>query len=166
MDVREHDLPGVGKKFAVTTIGGDRMTIIIHNTGQREIYNFREGEEYPFYALRLEDSEARKLGAILGGAYFQPPVAESMDMVLDQLSIEWIRVTEGSPLAGHTIQESAIRKRTGASVIAILRDGVARPNPQPGDVINTGDTLMVVGDRDQVSRFTSVCKAPPMAPGT
>src|SRR5687768_16107395 len=72
MDVREHDLPGVGKKFAVTTNDGDRLTIIIHNSGHREIYFFERGEDYPAYAVRMEDSEARKLGAILGGAFFQP----------------------------------------------------------------------------------------------
>ena len=33
MDIREIDLPGVGKKFAITTNSGERITIIIHNTG-------------------------------------------------------------------------------------------------------------------------------------
>lgn len=163
MDVREHDLPGVGKKFALTTNAGDRMTVIIHNTGQREIYHFREGEDYPFYALRLEDPEARKMGAVLGGAYFQPPMAESMDMVLDRLSIEWLRIGEDSPLAGKTVQETALRQETGASIIAILRDGQAYPNPQPGDRIQSGDTLMVVGDREQVSRVATLCRGGPSA---
>lgn len=158
MDVKEHDLPGVGKKFALKTNEGDRMTIIIHNTGHREIYHFQKGEDYPFHALRLEDAEARKLGAILGGAYFQPPVAESMEMVLEQLSIEWVRVDAGSPLAGTTLQQSAIRERTGASVIAILRSGKAYPNPQPAETIHPGDTLMVVGNREQVNRAASMCR--------
>ncbi len=153
MQVKEHDLPGVGKKFALTTNEDERMTVIIHNTGHRELYLFRGREEFPSSAVRLEDAEARMLGAILGGAYFQPAVAESMDMVMGQLSVEWFKVGTGSPLAGHTIQESAIRKRTGASVIAILRDGRSLPNPNPGDVIQAGDTLLVVGDRGQVQRF-------------
>jgi len=153
MQVNEHDLPGVGKKFALTTNDGERMTIIIHNTGHREIYLFRGKEEFPSSAVRLEDAEARMLGAILGGAYFQPAVAESMDMVMGQLSVEWFRVDTGSPLAGRTIQETAIRKRTGASVIAILRGGRPLPNPGPGDAIEAGDTLLIVGDRQQVQRF-------------
>lgn len=158
MEVREHDLPGVGKKFALKTSGGARMTVIIHNTGHREIYHFEEGDDFPSHAVRLEDSEARKLGAILGGAYFQPAVAESMEMVFEQLTVEWMRVDPGSPLAGKTIQEAAVRKRTGASVIAILRGGKALPNPQPSDVIQAGDTLMVVGDREQVSRFAALLR--------
>jgi TrkA domain protein len=158
MDVHEHDLPGVGKKFAIKTGEDDRMTVIIHNTGHREIYHFKKGEDYPFYAVWLGDAEARQLGAILGGAYFQPPVAESMDMVMEQLSIEWQKVDEASPLKGKTIQEAAIRQKTGASVIAILRGGKAHPNPQPDEEIRPGDTLMVVGDREQVTRFLSLAR--------
>ncbi|MBW3629287.1 MAG: cation:proton antiporter regulatory subunit [Gemmatimonadetes bacterium] len=158
MDVREHDLPGVGKKYAVTTNEGDRMTVIIHNTGHREIYHFKKGEDYPFAAIRLQDPEARKLGAILGGAYFQPPVAESMDMILEQLSIEWIKVDTSSPMAGQTLEGAAIRQKTGASVMALLRDGKAYPNPQPAERIEAGDTLMVIGSREQVSSFAAVCR--------
>ena len=163
MEIREHDLPGVGKKFAIQTNEGDRMTVIIHNNGTREIYHFKKGEDYPFHAIRLTDAEARKFGAVMGGAYFQPPVAESMDMVMEQLSIEWLKVEDGSPLAGKTIQEAAIRKQTGASVIAILRAGRAHPNPQPADQIEAGDTLMVIGDREQVDAFRGRCRALPPA---
>ena len=158
MEVQEHDLPGVGKKFACTTNAGDRMTIIIHNTGHREIYHFEKGEDFPAHAVRLEDAEARRLGAILGGAYFQPTVADSMEMVLDQLSVEWMRVKEESPLAGRSIGEVGVRQKTGASIIAILRDGRAVPNPQPTAVMQPGDTLMVVGDREQVQRFGALLR--------
>lgn len=158
MEVREHELPGVGKKFALTTAGDARMTVIIHNTGHREIYFFEEGEDFPSHAVRLEDAEARKLGAILGGAYFQPAVAESMEMVFNQLAVEWLKVVAGSPLVGKSLQEAAVRERTGASVIAVLRGGEALPNPQPSEVIRAGDTLMVVGDREQVSRFADLLR--------
>lgn len=165
MKVSEHDLPGVGKKFALTTNENDRMTLIIHNTGHREIYFFEKGEDYPAYAVRLEDAEARQMGAILGGAYFQPAVAERMDMVLGQLSVEWMRVEAASPLAGRTLLESAVREKTGASVIAILRGGQAIPNPQAGETVQPGDTLLVVGDREQVGRAGELVHAPRASPG-
>lgn len=158
MKVREHDLPGVGKKFACETNEGDRMTVIIHNTGHRELYVFKRNEDFPSLAVRLDDVEARKLGAILGGAYFQPAVSDSMEMVLDQLSVEWLKVEPSSPLAAHSILEAGVRERTGASIIAILRGGRALPNPQPNDRIEPGDTLMVVGDREQVSRFSALLR--------
>jgi TrkA domain protein len=152
MNVQEHDLPGVGKKFACTTNEGDRLTLIIHNTGHRELYFFERGEDFPTQALRLEDAEARKLGALMGGAYFQPAVAESMEMVLGQLSVEWLPLQAGSPLADKTLADTRMREVTGASIIAILRGGQATPNPQPDEVLRAGDTLMVVGSRDQVRR--------------
>jgi TrkA domain protein len=150
MNVQEHDLPGVGKKFACTTNEGDRLTLIIHNTGHRELYFFERGEDFPTQALRLEDAEARKLGALMGGAYFQPAVAESMEMVLGQLSVDWLPLQAGSPLADRTVADTRMRERTGASIIAIIRGGEARPNPQPDETLRAGDTLMVIGSRDQV----------------
>ncbi|HEU0077057.1 MAG TPA: TrkA C-terminal domain-containing protein, partial [Longimicrobiaceae bacterium] len=63
-----------------------------------------------------------------------------------------------SPLAGRSIRESEVRGRTGASIIAILRGGGARPNPDPSQVVAAGDTLMVVGDREQVGRFRAMAK--------
>ena len=126
MDIREIDLPGVGKKFAITTNSGERITIIIHNTGHREIYNFKRGEDFPFYALRLDDDEARKLSAVLGGAYFQPAVSGSVDMILEQLSIEWVKVESTSPLAGRTIGALQIRQRTGGYTLALVAIEEAR----------------------------------------
>ena len=159
MNVQEHDLPGVGKKFACTTNEGDRLTLIIHNTGHRELYFFERGEDFPTQALRLEDAEARKLGALMGGAYFQPAVAESMEMVLGQLSVEWLPLPDGSPLADKSLAETRMREVTGASIIAILRGGEARPNPQPDEVLRAGDTLLVVGSRDQVRRAGEAVRA-------
>lgn len=150
MNVQEHDLPGVGKKFAITTNEGDRLTLIIHNSGHRELYFFDRGEDFPAHALRVEDAEARKLGALLGGAYFQPAVAESMEMVLGQLSVDWLALPPGSPLAGTTLADTRMRERTGASIIAVIRGGEARPNPQPDERLEPGDTLMVIGSREQV----------------
>lgn len=156
MDVREADLPGVGKKFSIRTAEGERLTIIIHNTGAREIYTFRPGEDFPFHAVRLQDDEARKISAILGGAYFQPAVAESVEMLFEQLAIEWVKLSPTSRLAGHTIRELEIRKRTGASVIAILRVGRMLPNPHPEEALEAGDTLVVAGSREQVDRLLAM----------
>ena len=158
MDVREVDLPGVGKKFALTTDDGERMTIIIHHTGDREIYNFREGEDFPFHALRLEDEEARQVAAILGGSYFQPSGGASMDLVLEQLSIEWVKIDAGSKLSGRSIGDLDIRKHTGATVLALLRGKQVIANPQPEELILVGDTVVVAGTTEQVNQFLALAR--------
>jgi TrkA domain protein len=65
-----------------------------------------------------------------------------------------------SPLIGKSLLEARVRERTGASVIAILRGGKAIPNPQPEERIAADDTLMVVGDREQVGRFGDLLRGP------
>lgn len=156
MEIREIELPGVGMKYALRTAEDERITVIIHNTGHREIYFFDKGAEFPSAAKRLDDTEGRQLGAILSGGYFQPVGEASLETVLGQLAIDWYRVQDGDHLAGRTIGELQLRSRTGASVIAILRGG--RPvstNPAPEQRIETGDTLMVIGSREQIETFRS-----------
>lgn len=152
MDIREFDLPGVGKKFAIMTDANDRMTVIVHNTGHREIYHFQKGENFPFHAIRLESAEARRFGALLSSGFLQAVLAEPLEAVFEQLAVEWMPLDRQSPVAGRSLGDAGIRERTGASVMAILRDGRAHPNPQPEAELASGDLLLVVGDPGQVAR--------------
>ena len=153
MQCNEIDLPGVGKKYAIRTAEGERMTIILHTTGHREIYLFEEGADFPKAAVRLDDEEARQVGAILSGAFFQPVPSQDLETVLGELTIDWYRVRDGR-LPGHTIEELQIRAETGVSVIALIRPGSPDiPNPSPDTRIEDGDTLVVIGSREQVDDF-------------
>ncbi|HEV8428091.1 MAG TPA: hypothetical protein VGQ41_09350 [Pyrinomonadaceae bacterium] len=56
--ISESNLPGVGRKFQVDTLSGDRLTIVIHDDGTRELYHFgRKNFERPASVLRLTDGE-------------------------------------------------------------------------------------------------------------
>jgi TrkA domain protein len=154
IDLRETRLPGVGFKFAFRTAQGGRLSVILHNDGQREIYFYRRSDDdEPTAVIELHDDEARQLGAILGGAYERPKIVEELEMALGELQIEWIPVPDTSPAFGHTLAELGLRAKTGVTVIAILREPEPVSGAQPDDVIQKGDTLVGVGKAGQFSEF-------------
>jgi TrkA domain protein len=150
----ETRLPGVGVKYTCLTAHGARVTVILHNDGMREIYHFRHADDdEPQAVIRLEDDEARQLGAVIGGAYDRPKIVEDLEMAFGDLAIEWIPVPDSSPAIGRTLAECAFRARTGITIIAILREPEPVTGAQPTDVIQRGDTLVTVGKLGQYSAF-------------
>jgi TrkA domain protein len=146
VDLRETRLPGIGVRYVLPLGNGGRLTIILHNDGQREIYWFRRGgDEEPRAVIALDDDEARQLGAVLGGAYERPKIVEDLEMALGELLIEWVPVPDNSPAIGKTLAELAFRQRMGITIIAILREPEPVTGAQPNDVIQQGDTLVTVG---------------------
>ncbi len=154
VDLRETRLPGVGVKYAFRTAQGGRLSVILHNDGQRDIYYYRRtDDEDPTAVIELHDDEARQLGAILGGAYERPKIVEELEMALGELQIEWVPVPDTSPAIGHTLAELQLRARTGVTVIAILREPEPVSGAQPDDVVQQGDTLVAVGKAGQFTHF-------------
>lgn len=151
VEISETDLPGVGRKFTLEgTESGDRVVVIVHHGGRREVYHFVGDAEEPADILSLSDEEARKVAAILSGAYFQPQVGEKLEVLLHDLVIEWYDLSgDLVGLVGASLEEADVRRRTGVSVLAVLRDDETLANP-PGDlVLKEGDVLVAVGTRAQ-----------------
>jgi CPA2 family monovalent cation:H+ antiporter-2 len=61
----------------------------------------------------------------------------------------WVEVAVGSAMDGRSIAELAIRTRTGATVVGILRDGQMITNPDPFAPIGAADLLAIAGTADQ-----------------
>jgi TrkA domain protein len=153
-ELRETRLPGVGVKYTWLTAHGGRVTVILHNEGLRELYWFRHpDDEEPQAVIRLEDDEARQLGAVIGGAYERPKIVEELEMAFGELAIEWVPVPDTSPAIGRTLAECAFRARTGITIIAILREPESVAGAQPEDMIERGDTLVTVGKLGQYPAF-------------
>lgn len=154
VDLRETRLPGVGVKYAFRTADGARLSVILHNDGQREIYYYaRDDDDEPAVVIELHDDEARQLGAILGGAYERPRIVEELELALGELHIEWLPVPDTSPAIGLSLADAKLRARTGVTVIAILREPEPVSGAQPEDVIQREDTLVGVGKAGQFAEF-------------
>jgi TrkA domain protein len=154
VELIETRLPGIGVKYGFRTSEGRRLAIVLHNDGTREIYFFRhEQDDEPSAVIRLDDDEARQLGAVIGGAYERPKIVEDLEMALGELTIEWVPVPDDSPLIGKTLAECGFRAKTGITVIAMLREPEPVAGAQPSDIVQQGDTLVTVGKRGQYAKF-------------
>ena len=118
---------------------------------------------------RVEGSEAKLLqaganrvvnpqqigGARMGALATQPNVAEFLDVVMHDGSLEFrlaeVPVVEDSDLDGPTLREAHIRDRTGALVLAIRDgDGGFNTNPSPETELIGGTVLIAVGTKPQL----------------
>ena len=64
------------------------------------------------------------------------------------LTSHTLRLTEHSPLAGHTIATSRLRDEHGVTVLAITRGGEKIGHPRGATTLRAGDVLFVIGPED------------------
>jgi TrkA domain protein len=146
------DLPGIGRRHEMIGTNGGHIIVIITHSGRRIVHGRSPGDDQAS-AVELTDQQARKLGAILGGAFFKPAVVEELEAVFGNLLIDWVTLQPASPGDGKTIGELQIRRRTGVTIVAIVRDNQAITVPEPSETLRAGDRLVIVGRRQDNSPF-------------
>lgn len=156
MTVYESELPGVGHQYEIEIDDDERLIVLIHHNGRRDIYH-RPGEnEDSVPVASLSGKQARQLGSILEGAYFQPVEVDHLEVPLGGAIIEWVTVEPDSPLAAQTLREADIRRQTGVSIIAIQRDEETIANPDPDRTITPGDVIVALGTRNEQAMLTKL----------
>ena len=69
------------------------------------------------------------------------------------IQLEELELLEGSTVVGKTLQESAIRKLTGATILAVKKPGGRiATNPPVSSILRKGDRLILVGTTEQLER--------------
>jgi TrkA domain protein len=151
--VSEAYLPGVGRKFQIETLRGDRLVIVIHDDGDREIYHFsRKNLERPESVVTLTDGEARQIAGIVGGLTYVPKALPTSEIILEDLVLDWFTIEPGSASIGKTIRDLQARTATGASIVSLIEPNhTTRTNPEADTVLNEGATLILAGDRQTIA---------------
>jgi len=150
---KQTELPGIGKRFSIKLSSGQIVSIIIHHSGKREIYVLDEDGDVEC-TVALTDQEAREMGMVLAGAFYQPVSGDKMELILKQLVMEWVELPPDSELVGKTLAEADVRKKTGVIVLGVIRNDEMIPAPDPKNFrFQAGDILIVVGNREQIENF-------------
>ena len=145
--ISESNLPGVGRKFQVETLSGDRLTIVIHDDGTRELYHFsRKNLDRPASVLALTDGEARQIAGIVGGLTYVPKALPTTEVVLEDLVLEWFTLAAGAVGVGKTISGCRCARQRRIDRFYIEPNKVTRTNPRQIRS-STRATLILAGDR-------------------
>lgn len=157
--IEETQLPGVGVRYEFRTSDGERVGVVHHRGGRREVFVCRADEpDTVAMSLDLSDEEAHTLGEMMGIATVVEKLA-GLQQSVEGLAIDWLGVDPGTPYAGRTIGDARIRTRTGVSVVAVIRDTTPFPAPGPEFHVEAGDTLVVVGTPKGIESVTDILTA-------
>ena len=157
--VEQTPLPGIGVRFDFTTGEGRRLGVVHHQDGRKEVYvGAADDAAAATPVFTLGDDEVHTLVEVLGGLRVTENLARLQEFV-EGLAIEWLQVSQDSPVAGASIAAAGIRARSGVSVVAALRDDQTHAAPGPEFRIAAGDTLVVVGTPEGITAAAGILRA-------
>lgn len=143
-------LPGVGDRLDVTDLHGEVVSVVRLRSGDVAVHR---GAAAP---IELDRASAASAGAFMAGRYvLAPGLAARLDDVTGNLVFDWVRLGRDDHAVGRTIEQLAIRRRTGVTVVAVLRAGRAIVGVDPDLELAAGDELVFVGRDDDRARFAA-----------
>jgi CPA2 family monovalent cation:H+ antiporter-2 len=127
---------------------------VIHETfeaGIEFIARILRRLNFPKQEVERQIGEARSHRyEILRREDFAPRALSDVRRTLDSLRVEFLEIPSGSPLIGKALRDAGIREKTGALVLAVVRDGIIIHAPDADFTIRQNDTILVSGAIDQV----------------
>lgn len=108
--------------------------------------------------------------ALRGGGYEMmrsPSAAKLPESFLDLLAAgttEVFRLEEGSQAIAQTLHDLDLRRRTGVTVVAVVRGERSHPNPHPDLQLETGDHLVLMGSHAEMEQAFDLLEPPHETP--
>ncbi|HEY6634819.1 MAG TPA: cation:proton antiporter regulatory subunit [Acidimicrobiia bacterium] len=143
--VSETPLPGLGVRFEFETKSGTRLGVLQRQGGRIDVLVYDAADpDTVAESIALDAEESRTLAELLGSSR----VVEDLGRLRQQiegLALDWLTVDETSPFVGRPLGDTGARTRTGVSIVAVVRGDQPIPAPGPQQLLDAGDTLVVVG---------------------
>ena len=113
-----------------------------------EVHRYTDTLRQEIYAHLLDQSENYQVLSQLRNAE-------------QQFDLQWIHLDQESPIVHKPIGESEIRKRTGASVVGVVREKQLRPNPDADFVLLPDDLVAFIGSEREREAFLLMASSIP-----
>ena len=161
-------LPGIGVCQELELHDGSRLGVVTRRSGKRDLLVY-DAEDPDAAAARvvLTESEALVIAELLGGPQIVSQLAALNQA--DGLVVEQLPLNTDSPFVGRPLGDTKARTRTGASIVAVLRDSVATPSPGPDFALQAHDLIAVVGTQLAIDQLSAILDgtdvSPPGHPG-
>lgn len=156
VNVDETPLPGIGLRHDFATASGRRVGVVSHRTGRRDLLIYDETDpDACREVIKMTGEEADALAEFLGASR----VIERLGALNEQVTglvTEQLPIHAGSSYDGRTLGDTEARTRTGASIVAVLREGSPIVSPRPDFEFAAGDTLIVVGTAEGVAAVATI----------
>ena len=150
--IEETQLPGVGVRHDFVTKAGERIGMISHRTGRRDLLIYdRIDPDACQNVIRLEEEDSHILADLLGASQVTERLTKLQQSV-EGLTIDWMPITSSWACNGLMIKDTQLRARTGVTIIAVVRAGQTNPVPGPDFQLKGGDTAVVIGTAEGIQR--------------
>jgi TrkA domain protein len=157
-EVSETQLPGVGVRHEFTTADGERVGVLVHRSGRRELLVYDKADpDACGPPLRLSSGDARTLAELLGATQVSEAVS-AVQQQIEGLAIDWLPIEAGSPVIGSSIADGDFRAKTGASIVAVVRGSTTHPAPEPGFTFDADDVVVAVGTSEGLADLRSLLR--------
>jgi TrkA domain protein len=160
IDIVSRPLPGIGICQELQLETGRRVGIVTRRDGVRDLVVYDSDDPDAVRdRLALSEDEANAIVEILGA----PQLVQHLSHLQEQatgLLTEQLPLSPSSPFAGRTLGDTQTRTRTGASIVAVIRQGVATPSPGPDFGLLARDLLVVVGTKEAIDQVAGLLDGP------
>lgn len=158
MNVEVTPLPGIGVRKDFATRNGRRVGVVTRRDGHVElIVSKADDPDACLASLPLTNDEAGALANLLGAPQLVAQLTEE-HRDLPGINTRQLPLKASSPFDGRTLGDTAMRSRTGVSVVAVMRAGQAHPSPTPDFTFTAGDVLVAVGTSEGLESALKILK--------
>ncbi len=157
--IHETALPGVGVRHEFDTKAGERLGAITHRSGRLDLLIFAKNDpDACTRSIRLESEDAETLADLLGAGAQVQIEQHRVRGEVGGMTLDWLPIAKDWKCDGLAIGDTRIFDETGVVVVAVMRHGEPIPISDGNFRLRGGDTAIVVGAPDGISRAHELLK--------